>query len=83
MYAITFNVDQNRLEKIYRQFSSLAYDDVRNFLRMKGFNLIHINADDKPIDQLSSAVHEVLTKELAKTYPWFSSCVSNIRTIKE
>jgi virulence-associated protein VapD len=82
MYAVTFDIDTNCLNAQYHNESSTnAYGDIRKFMEANDFDWIQgsVYFGNENIN----AVNCVLTvQKLAKTYPWFSVCVKDIRMLR-
>jgi len=82
MYAVTFDIDTNCLNEQYHNESSTnAYGDIRKFMEANNFNWkqgsVYFGNEN------ISAVSCVVTiQKLAKTYPWFSSCVKDVRMLR-
>ena len=82
MYAIVFDLDTNCLNENYPQEKyNNAYRDVRAFLESKGFRWMQGSTyfGDDSIDAVRCVL---VAQQLAKAYPWFATCVKDIRMLR-
>ncbi len=83
MYAITFDIDTNCLgDNYHNQSSGNAYGDIRKFLESRGFKWTQGSVYFGDQDKISAVTCVLIVQELAKTYPWFSTCVKDIRMLR-
>ncbi len=82
MYAVTFDIDTNCLNDQYHNDSSTnAYGDIRKFMESNDFNWQQGSVYFG--NETINAVKCVTTiQKLAKTYPWFSACVKDVRMLR-
>ena len=82
MYAVVFDLDTNCLGECYDGSSYHgAYKVVRDFLQANGFG--HTQGSVYFGNPDMDAVRCVLTiQKLAKEYPWFSTCVRDVRMLR-
>lgn len=82
MYAVVFDLDTNCLNECYEGTTYHgAYKQIRDFMLSNGFEHTQgsVYFGDKNID----AVKCVLAiQRLSKEYPWFSTCVKDIRMLR-
>ena len=82
MYAITFDLDTNCLDKQYPQKNyNNAYNDVKNFLISQGFTWTQgsVYFGDDSI----TAVHCVNTiQKLVIKFNWFGYCAKDVRMLR-
>ena len=82
MYAVVFDLDTNCMKECLESDTyNQGYAMVRNFLTKNGFSHPHgsVYFGDEGMD----AVKCVLTvQRLAKTYPWFATCVKDLRMLR-
>jgi virulence-associated protein VapD len=82
MYAIAFDLDTTQLQSQYPSASwQNAYGDIKKTLLPLGFNWqqgsVYFGGPE------INAVSCVLAAQtLSKTYPWFKSCVKDIRMLR-
>lgn len=81
-YAVVFDLDTNCLNECYEgKTYHGAYKEVKDFMIDNGFSWTQgsVYFGDKTMD----AVKCVLTiQALAKKFPWFSTCVKDIRMLR-
>lgn len=81
-YAVVFDLDTNCLNECYEgKTYHGAYKEVKDFMIDNGFSWTQgsVYFGDKTMD----AVKCVLTiQALAKNFPWFSTCVKDIRMLR-
>jgi virulence-associated protein VapD len=82
MYAIAFDLDTAQLQNVYPNFSyKNAYGDIRKILEPLGF--IWQQGSVYFGDKDMNAVKCVLAAQaLSNAYPWFKSCVRDIRMLR-
>lgn len=82
MYAVVFDLDTNCLNDNYHGNNvPNAYGDIRKFMENNNFDWRQgsVYFGNAKID----AVQCVLTvQKLAKLYPWFSTCVKDVRMLR-
>lgn len=82
MYAVVFDLDTNCLDSNYHGNNvPNAYGDIRKFMESSDFQWKQgsVYFGGPSID----AVKCVLTiQRLAKQYPWFSTCVKDVRMLR-
>lgn len=83
MYAILFDLDTDCLGKSYNRSISDTYNIVRTFLEKNGFEWkqgsVYFARRDEGIDAASCVL---AVQRLTKAYPWFGSCVRDIRMLR-
>ncbi|MBE0497413.1 MAG: virulence factor [Campylobacterales bacterium] len=81
MYAVTFDLDTNCLNTACPASPTNAYDDIKKFMSVNGFSWQQGNVyfGDNSINAVTCVL---VVQRLAKTHPWFSSCVKDIRMLK-
>ena len=82
MYAITFDLDTETLEKLYPNESwRNAYADIRKFLEDSGFEhkqgSVYFSLED--IDAVECIV---IAQDLADAFTWFTPCCRDIRMLR-
>ena len=82
VYAITFDLDTETLEKLYPSSSwRNAYTDIRQFLEDAGFEhkqgSVYFSVDD--IDAVECVT---IAQDLAAAFDWFTPCVKDIRMLR-
>jgi virulence-associated protein VapD len=82
MYAIAFDLDTNALQEHYDGDSwQNAYDKIRALLRAKGFEWqqgsVYFGGKD-----MNPVLATLAVQEIAKTHPWFSAAVRDIRLLR-
>lgn len=82
MYAVVFDLDTNCLNECYDGNTYHgAYKLVRDYMSANGFN--HQQGSVYFGDSTVDAVKCVLViQQLGKTYPWFATCVKDIRMLR-
>ena len=82
VYAITFDLDTESLEKLYPSPSwRNAYTDVRKFLEEAG-------SEDKQgsvyfsIDDINAVECVTIAQDLAAEFDWFIPCLKDIRMLR-
>jgi virulence-associated protein VapD len=82
MYAVLFDLDTNCLNDNYHGNNvPNAYGDIRKFMELNEFEWRQgsVYFGNDKID----AVKCVITvQKLAKLYPWFSTCVKDVRMLR-
>lgn len=82
MYAVLFDLDTNCLDDNYDGTSyNNAYKQIKNYMLSNGFEWkqgsVYFGGSE------ITAVNCVLIiQKLAKMYPWFSTCVKDIRMLR-
>jgi len=82
MYAITFDIDTNCLNEQYHNDSSTnAYGDIRKFMEANNFNWQQgsVYFGNESITAVSCVT---TIQKLANSYPWFRSCVKDVRMLR-
>ena len=82
MYAVTFDIDTNCLGNEYHNTSSTnAYGDIRKFMEANGFEWKQgsVYFGDESINAVNCVL---IVQKLAKTYPWFTACVKDVRMLR-
>ena len=82
MYAITFDLDTETLEKLYPTESwRNAYTDIRKFLEEHGFE--HKQGSVYfSVDEMDAIECVVVAQDLADTFDWFTPCLKDIRMLR-
>lgn len=82
MYAVTFDIDQACLEANYHNTSyTNAYGDVKKFLLANGFTWTQGSVYfGGPTINAVTCVTTI--QRLSTTYPWFGTCVKDIRMLR-
>lgn len=82
VYSIAFDLDNDTLEKTYRNPSyNNAYTDIKNFLVDYGFTSQQgsVYFGNKDVDAISTVI---AVQKLAKKYPWFAASIKDIRMLR-
>jgi len=82
MYAVTFDIDTNCLnDQYYNESSTNVYGDIRKFMEANHFTWQQgsVYFGDKTINAVNCVM---IIQKLAKTYPWFSACVKDVRMLR-
>ena len=82
MYAITFDMDTNILEKMYPAVSyNNAYADIGRALRDFGFERQQgsVYFGNNKVDAVTCVI---ATQNLTRIYPWFGPSVRDIRMLR-
>ncbi|MGB1315391.1 MAG: hypothetical protein ACPG4Y_05185 [Chitinophagales bacterium] len=82
MYAVVFDIDTNCLNDNYHTNSyNNAYGDIRKFMEANDFEWQQgrVYFGNKNIDAVKCVIS---IQKLAKSYPWFSACVKDIRMLR-
>ncbi|MGP1461492.1 MAG: hypothetical protein ACTTKF_07945 [Bacteroides sp.] len=82
MYAVVFDLDTNCLKECAEDISyNNCYALVRNFLMKNGFShpqgSVYFGNSD--IDAVKCVL---IVQKLAKEYPWFATCVKDLRMLR-
>ena len=82
MYAVTFDLDTTCLGNEYHNTSATnAYGDIRKFMEANNFNWqqgsVYFGND-----KINAVTCVMTIQKLAKTYPWFSACVKDVRMLR-
>jgi virulence-associated protein VapD len=82
VFAITFDLDTESLEKLYPSDSwRNAYTDIRKFLEGSGFEhkqgSVYFSVDD-----LDAVECVTIAQDLAAEFDWFTPCVKDIRMLR-
>ena len=81
MYAVTFDLDIERLQDNYPNVYNDAYKDIRDFLKRKGFEWKQGSVCFGHSEM--NAVRCVLAiRELSEEYQWFKNSVRDIRMLR-
>ena len=82
MYAVLFDIDTNCLNDNYHGNSSTnAYGDIRKHMEANDFEWRQgsVYFGGKSIDAVKCVM---VVQKLARLYPWFSSCVKDVRMLR-
>lgn len=82
MYAVVFDLDTNCLNECYDGTTYHgAYKAVRDFMTQNGFSHTQgsVYFGDSSIDAVKCVL---VVQKLSKIYPWFSTCVKDIRMLR-
>ena len=82
MYAVTFDVDTNCLSTTYPVASHTnAYGDIRKFMEAHAFiwqqGSVYFGGAS-----INAVTCVTTVQALAKAFPWFATCVKDIRMLK-
>jgi len=82
MYAVTFVIDTNCLSDQYHNPSSTnAYGDIRKFMEANNFDWqqgsVYFGND-----KINAVNCIMVIQKLARTFPWFSACVKDVRMLR-
>lgn len=82
MYAITFDIDTNCLKDQYHNDSSPnAYGDIRKFMESNDF-IWQQGSVYFGTDKIDAVKCILAVQRLARLYPWFSTCVKDVRMLR-
>lgn len=80
-YAVIFDFNTNCVNECYEGSYYEAYKEVKEFMISNGFSWAQCGVCFG--DETTNAVKCVLTiQALAKKFPWFSTCVKDIRMLR-
>lgn len=83
MYAISFDLDQDRLQKHYPgNTHTNAYEVVRRVLAEHGFERQQGSVFFNENRKANSVTCVLAVQDLVKRHPWFKSVVSDIRMLR-
>jgi virulence-associated protein VapD len=83
MYAVAFDLDTSCLTNNYHNVSSTnAYGDVRKFMSSNGFTHQQGSVYFGDLDVINAVTCVTTIQKLAKQFPWFKSCVKDIRMLR-
>ncbi len=82
MYAVTFDIDTNCLgDEYHNQSSTNAYGDIRKFMEANEFDWqqgsVYFGKEN-----MTAVKCVIAIQKLAKTYPWFTACVKDVRMLR-
>lgn len=81
MYAVTFDVDTNCLSTAYPVSHTNAYGDIRKFMEAHDFfwqqGSVYFGGTT-----INAVTCVTTIQSLAKAFPWFATCVKDIRMLK-
>ena len=82
MYAITFDLDTETLEKLYpNQSWRNAYTDIRKFLEESGFE--HKQGSIYfAVGEMDAVECVTIAQDLAAEFDWFVPCLKDIRMLR-
>jgi len=82
MYAIVFDLDQQTLQQTYYNASyQNAYGDIRKELEKRGFDWQQ-GSTYFGNDSVDAVACVLAAQHLARTYPWFTPSVRDIRMLR-
>ena len=83
MYAVTFDIDTNCLNEQYHTPSgNNAYGDIRKFMELNGFTWQQGSVYFGDPSKINAVTCVTVVQRLAKQYPWFSTCVKDVRMLR-
>lgn len=81
MYAVTFDIDTNCLNTNYPVSNTNAYGDIRKFMESHDFTWqqgsVYFGGST-----INAVTCVTTVQALAKAFPWFATCVKDIRMLK-
>ena len=83
MYAVSFDIDTNCLNKHYPQETyHNAYNDIRKFMENNGFEWQQGSVYFGHIDKITAVTCVTVAQEMAKNFAWFKTCIKDIRMLR-
>lgn len=83
MYAISFDLDTNCLNAQYTQETyHNAYNDVRKFMENHGFEWKQGSVYFGNLETINAVTCVTIVQKMAKLFPWFETCVKDIRMLR-
>jgi len=83
MYAIAFDLDTAQLQQQYPNGSwQNAYGDIKKVLTQLGFTWQQGSVYFGDANTVTAVTCVLAAQNLSRTYPWFKSCVRDIRMLR-
>lgn len=83
MYAVSFDIDTNCLNKHYPQETyHNAYNDIRKFMEGNGFEWQQGSMYFGQPDRITAVTCVTVVQQMAKHFAWFKTCVKDIRMLR-
>ncbi len=83
MYAVSFDLDTNCLNEHYtKETYHNAYTEIKNFMIKNGFEWKQGSLYFGDSSKINAVSCVTTVQRLAKTFPWFSTCVKDIRMLR-
>lgn len=83
MYAVTFDLDSSCIESNYHNQSyQNAWGDIRKFMESNGFTWQQGSVYFGDTTKINAVSCVTTVQKLAKEYPWFATCVKDVRMLR-